>query len=193
MKICALDLAEHCGYAIAQNLPEPVTVTCDLPGSAMHSEVRTWVQVLESGVLLLGKPTSHGEGAWLRRVHDCLIDFLKAHPVDVVVYEFSPWLRGSGKTSTRGMLTTTGLRTMVLLASTECGLSTLEVSPNEWQDKLIGRGRRDLQKAKAKQVAAMHLGQVVDSPDETDALLIADYILASLRAGEKASERDEGG
>ena len=191
VKILALDLAEHCGYAIAHNLPEPKVVTCALPGSDVQAETRTWVEVLESGVLLLGKPTPHGEGAWLRQVHDYLCDFLKAHrEVDTVVYEFSPWLRGSGKTSTRGMLTTVGLRAMVLMTANECCISTLEVSPNEWQDKLIGRGKREAQKQKAKQMAAVRLGRIVDSPDEADALLIADYVLAYLRAGERAWETE---
>ncbi|MBM3136133.1 MAG: hypothetical protein FJZ89_12805 [Chloroflexi bacterium] len=190
MQILALDLAAQCGYAIAHNLPEAQVVTCALPGSDVQIETRTWVEVLESGILLLGSPMPHGEGAWLRQVHDYLCDFLKAHRgIDVVVYEFSPWLRGSGKTSTRGMLTTVGLRAMVLMSASECCMSTLEVSPNEWQDKLIGRGKREAQKQKAKHQAAVRLGKVVESPDEADALLIADYILAYLREGERAGGR----
>jgi len=55
---------------------------------------------------------------------------------------------------------------------------------------LIGRGKREAQKQKAKHQAAVRLGKVVESPDEADALLIADYILAYLRAGERAWETE---
>ena len=186
MKILAFDLAEKCGWAIAQNLPEPAVVTCDLPGSDMRSEVRTWVQILDSGLLLLGDGahTPQEEGIWLDDVRRQLIDFLQAHSADVLVYEFSPWLRGSGRTSTRGMLTTVGLRFALLMATAECKVKrVIEIDPNAWQHKMIGGGNRELRKSKSRQMAAMRLGLKTDDHNISDAALMADYIFACLRTG----------
>jgi hypothetical protein len=180
----SIDLAEDCGWCILEFLPEPVMVKYVWP-SGVVSQVKTRVVVRDSGTLNLHKDrkaaTLQDEALWLDSVRRFVTAFLLTHPVDGICYEFSPWLRGSAKTSTRGIMATYGLRSALLMALADVKARRFwEVAPGDWQRPTIGTGKRKFQKSKSLAAAEQRLGFITERDHESDAALMGEWKLSQL-------------
>lgn len=182
--LLSIDLAGDCGWAVLELLPEPVIIEHKWP-SGVVSHVKTRVVVRQSGTLNVHKSKSCvtvlDEALWLESCRLVFVIFLSLHPADGICYEFAPWLRGSAKTSTQGMLMTIGLRSALLMACAEDKAQCLwEVPPGDWQRPIIGIGKRKAQKEKSLAAAELRLGFITERDHESDAALMGEWKLERL-------------